>query len=115
RKFPRLDVYLCAGDKTLWQIRRRIVTGIQNWRTHASLRGYNTAQLVTQLTEIVTRRIALAVPGKQTVGTSYGREKEETRHPSISANLGNEKRRAVAVIDQQDSSSPVNFFFYWNS
>ena len=48
------------------------------------------------------RGIALAVSGKQTVGTSCAREKEEAGHPSLSANLRNDKRWAIAVIDQQD-------------
>ena len=60
------------------------------------------------------RGIALAVSGKQTVGTSCAREKEEAGHPSLSANLGNQKRRAVAVIDRQDQVAPGNLFLNWN-
>src|SRR5205807_46411 len=113
-EFPRRNVYFCPGSKTLRQIRRRVVTGIQRRQTYPSFRGCSAAQLITKLTEIVMRRIALAVFGKQIVGTSCGREKEETRYSSLSANLGNDKRRAVAVIDQQDQLAPANLFFNWN-
>src|SRR6476659_1503924 len=113
-EFPRRNVYFRAGGKTLRQICRRIVSRIQRRRTHPSFRCSSAAQLIPKLTEIIARRIALAVSGKQIVGTGCRREKEEARHSSLSANLGNDKRRAVAVIDQQDQLASVDLFFNWN-
>src|SRR5258708_18761490 len=93
---------------------RRIVSRIQRRRTEPSFCCSSGAQLIPKLTEVIARRIALAVSGKQIVGTACRREKEEARHSSLSANLGNDQRRAVAIIDQQDQLASVNLFFNWN-
>src|SRR5205814_2700008 len=100
-EFPRRNVYLCTGGKTLRQTCRRIVSRIQRRRAQSSFCGSSAAQLIPKLTEIIARRIALAVCGKQIVGTGCRREKEEASHPPLGAKLGNKKRRAVAGSQPQ--------------